>query len=99
LGQLPHRDFNEPYTGGLTWLHAAAFKLLGVSLRSLRTTVVGFAVASIPVWYYVVRRFAPPLTAALVTVTCVAWSVPNYVASMPSWYNLFFAMAALAALL
>src|SRR5215831_17279135 len=24
-GQLPHRDFNEPYTGGLTWLHAAAF--------------------------------------------------------------------------
>src|SRR5690242_16166870 len=97
-GQLPHRDFNEGYTGGLTWLHAAAFRLFGVSLWTLRATLFAFAVASIPVWYYVARRFAPPLTAAILTLTCVAWSVPNYSASMPSWYNLFFAMAAIAAL-
>src|SRR5215831_3019999 len=25
-GQLPHQDFNELYTGGLTQLHAAAFR-------------------------------------------------------------------------
>ena len=97
--QLPHRDFNEPYTGGLTWLHAAAFRLFGVSIRTLRTTLFAFAVASIPIWYYVTRRFAQPLLAGVVTLTCIAWSIPNYPAPLPSWYNLFFAMAALAALL
>ena len=25
-GELPHRDFDELYTGGLTWLNAAAFR-------------------------------------------------------------------------
>ena len=98
-GQLPHRDFNEGYTGGLTWLHAAAFRLLGVSIWSLRATLFAFAIASIPIWYYVARRFVPPLVAAIATLTCLAWSVPNYPAPLPSWYNLFFAMAAVAALL
>ena len=33
-GQLPHRDFDETYTGGLSYLHAVAFKLAGVRLIS-----------------------------------------------------------------
>ena len=32
-GELPHRDFEEPYTGGLGYLDAAAFRLFGVNLR------------------------------------------------------------------
>ena len=36
-------------------------------------------------------RFVPPISAALVTAVAVAWSVPNYFASMPSYYNLFLA--------
>jgi hypothetical protein len=98
-GQLPHRDFNEPYTGGLTWLHAAAFRLLGTSLGTLRTTLFMFAVGSVPVWYYVARRFTAPLEAGVLTLTWITWSVPNYPAPLPSWYNLFFAMGAVAALL
>lgn len=35
-GQLPHRDFAEIYTGGLSVIHALAFRALGVSLMSLR---------------------------------------------------------------
>ena len=35
-GQLPHRDFDEIYTGGLTFLNAGAFRLFGISLWSLR---------------------------------------------------------------
>jgi hypothetical protein len=35
----------------------------------------------------------------LVTLLAVAWSVPIYPAAMPSWYNLFFATFAVAALL
>src|SRR5690349_16792328 len=62
-GQLPHRDFNEGYTGGLTWLHSVAFRVFGVSIWSLRTTLFVFAVATIPVWYYIARRFGSPLLA------------------------------------
>ena len=96
-GQLPHRDFDDLYTGGLTFLHAGAFKLLGPSLGALRDTLFCAAIASVPLWYWICRRFAPPLGAAILALTCFAWSVPNYPASMPSWYNLFCAMAALAA--
>ena len=33
-GGLPHRDFPDLYTGGLTFLNAAAFRILGVDLLS-----------------------------------------------------------------
>ena len=35
-GQLPHRDFGEIYTGGLSFIHALAFRAFGVNLMSLR---------------------------------------------------------------
>jgi hypothetical protein len=99
-GELPHRDFDEVYTGGLTWVHAAAFRLSGESLWTVRATLFVATSVSIPVWYFVARRFVESSVAAgLLTLTWFLWSVPNYVASMPSWYNLFFAMGALAAAL
>src|SRR6185369_16072969 len=38
-GQLPHRDFEDVYTGGLSYLHALTFHLLGISSASLRLTL------------------------------------------------------------
>src|SRR5215813_10887577 len=35
-GELPHKDFDEGYTGGLTYLNALAFRVLGTNLASLR---------------------------------------------------------------
>src|SRR5574342_899051 len=35
-GELPHRDFDEVYTGGLSLLNAAAFRVFGTTLRALR---------------------------------------------------------------
>ena len=35
-GELPHRDFDEIYTGGLSFLYAVAFKILGLKLISIR---------------------------------------------------------------
>lgn len=91
-GELPHRDFDEIYTGGLTFLHALAFRFLGPSLLSLRIVLLVFFLACVPVFYLIALRFARPDIAALVTILGVAWSVPNYFASVPSWYNLFFAV-------
>jgi hypothetical protein len=98
-GELPHRDFDEIYTGGLTYLHALAFKAFGLNLISLRIVLLIFFIGFVPALYAIAVRFAPPIVAAAVTFLGVAWSVPNYFASVPSWYNLFFATFGILALI
>ena len=98
-GQLPHRDFGEIYTGGLSFIHALAFQAFGVNLMSLRICVFLFFLAWLPAVYYIALRFAPAIAAGTITLLAVAWSYPNYPAAMPSWYNLFFATFGAAALL
>lgn len=90
-GQLPHRDFDELYTGGLTYLHAAGMKALGVTLQVPRLILFVCFMAFLASVYAIAGRIAPP-AAALVTMALAAvWSAPNYFVSLPSWYNLFFA--------
>lgn len=98
-GQLPHSDFVEIYTGGLSFIHAAAFRVFGINLLSLRICVFLFFLAWVPPLYYIALRFTAPLAAGMVTLLAIAWSFPNYEAAMPSWYNLFFATFGAAALL
>ncbi|UCF18875.1 MAG: glycosyltransferase family 39 protein [Gemmatimonadota bacterium] len=96
-GELPHRDFDEIYTGGLTYLNALAFRVLGLNLISLRIVLYLFFLAWLPALYYVARRLAHPLAAAAVVLVSVVWSLPNYSAPVPSWYNLFMATFGIAA--
>ena len=98
-GELPHRDFTEIYTGGLSLIHALAFRAFGVSLMSLRICAFLFFLAWIPAVYYIAQRFTSAIGAGLITLLAVVWSYPNYPAAMPSWYNLFFATFGAAALL
>ena len=98
-GQLPHRDFDEVYTGGLTYLNALAFRWFGENLASPRVMLFLFFLAWVPAVFWVASRFAGTLGAAAVTLLAVAWSIPNYSAALPSWYNLFFATFGLAAVL
>ena len=98
-GQLPHRDFGEIYTGGLSFIHALAFRAFGVNLMSLRICVFLFFLAWLPAVYYIALRFTSAVGAGAITLLAVAWSYPNYPAAMPSWYNLFFATFGAAALL
>jgi hypothetical protein len=99
LGQLPHRDFDEVYTGGLSFLHAAAFRVFGENLVSLRFVLFGTILIALPVCYYIASRFTSAAIAALVTIAILFGSFPSYPASMPSWYNLIFALFATAAFL
>jgi len=98
-GELPHRDFDESYTGGLTFLNALAFRALGVNLASLRILLLTVFVLWVPCIFYVASRFVSAFTAGAITLLSVAWSVPNYPAAAPSWYNLFFAVFGIGALL
>ncbi len=99
LGELPHRDFDDLYTGGLSILHAATFRLFGVRLTHLRRTLLLFSLAAVAAIYAIASRLAGPLSAGAVTWVATAWSLPVYFASLPSWYNLFFALFGVWALL
>ncbi|HEX6533403.1 MAG TPA: hypothetical protein VF041_02330 [Gemmatimonadaceae bacterium] len=98
-GELPHRDFDAVYTGGLAMLNAAAFRLLGTNLIALRLVLFAAFLLWIPALYYIATRVAQPAAAGAAVLLAAAWSVPNYSAAMPSWYNLFLATAGVAALL
>lgn len=97
-GDLPQRDFDD-YTGGLTFVNALAFHELGVSLASMRIVLFVFFVTWVPAVFYISSRFGSPYSTGAITLLAVAWSVPNYPAAMPSWYNLFFATFGAAALI
>ena len=96
---MPHRDFDELYTGGLTYLNAAAFRVSGANFATLRWMLFLFFLAWVPALFYIASRLVPPLAAGLITCLAVAASVPVYSAPVPSWYNLFFATFGTAAAL
>ena len=98
-GDVPHRDFDEIYTGGLSYLNAFAFRVFGTKLSSLRYVLYIFFLAWVPSVYYSASRFISPLIAGVVTLLAVAWGLPNYAAAVPSWYNLFFATFGIASVL
>ncbi|MGV2339425.1 MAG UNVERIFIED_CONTAM: glycosyltransferase family 39 protein [Planctomycetaceae bacterium] len=98
-GELPHRDFDDMYTGLLTVLHAGAFQLLGVRTESTRWLLLA---ASIPFFvsiYRVSRRWLSALDAGGMVVLCGMWSVRLNPESLPSWYILFLTVVLLDALL
>lgn len=98
-GQLPHRDFTELYTGGLTFLNAAAFALFGENLIWLRVPMFLLFVAYVPCVYLLARRFVPCLVALLAAAFAVAWGPATYPAAVPSWYLLFFSVFGALALI
>ncbi|GAC1491058.1 MAG: hypothetical protein NVS1B5_15980 [Gemmatimonadaceae bacterium] len=97
-GELPHRDFDDLYTGGLTYANAAAFRLFGTTLITMRLVLFAVFLAWVPAVFYIASRLARPAAAAAITLLCVAWSLPNYPAPLPSWYNLFLTVFGAAAL-
>jgi hypothetical protein len=92
LGHMPHVDYEEPYTGGLSLLHAIAFRTFGVDLLHLRWILFAAVVAGQLVFYVTLRRFLPPIGAAFASTLALTWSFPNYFASLPSWWVLLCAI-------
>jgi hypothetical protein len=98
-GELPHRDFDELYTGAESYLNALAFLLWGEQLSSIRTMFLGFALVFVWFLHRVARRLIPPGVAEVTVLTSLAWGLTNYFEAMPSWYNLFFIVFGMAAML
>ena len=98
-GELPHRDFGDPYTGLNAMVGALAFRLFGVELSSLRIPLAAAFAVWLPGVWLVARRFAGPTVAVAATLLAAAMSVPAYPAAMPGWFGLFAATWGLWALL
>lgn len=98
-GQLPHRDFFATYTGGLAMLDALAFKVLGISILSMRLAFLATYLLWVPLFWGIARRLTSPWIAAVATLAAVAGTLPAYPEGMPSWFNLFLATAGIWALL
>jgi len=98
-GELPHRDFDDTYTGGLAMLHAGAFKLLGISILSTRATLYAASWGFAGLLFLLGLRTGSRGVASLLALLGLSLGVARYFTSMPSWYNLFLGVAFLAALL
>lgn len=98
-GALPHVDYQESYTGGLSYLYGLLFALTGVELLHIRWLLFAGAAWCLTLVYLICRRYVPAIGAALATWVALVWSFPNYFAGLPSWWLLICAMTSLWALL
>jgi hypothetical protein len=86
-GELPHRDFHEIYSGGLSYWHALLFWLFGEQLIVLRRALVFLAMPSVLAAYAIALRFtASSVLAGIVAVAGVIVSVGTL---HTVWANLY----------
>ncbi len=94
-GEVPHVDFDDPYTGLLSWAHSLAFEYLGISVRSLREfhafVFVAYQVVLLLLGKHLLKRWS--LALAFLWTGSV-WAAPCYPASMPTWYVLYTSLTA-----
>ena len=98
-GEVPHVDYEEPYTGGLALAHALVFKVAGIDLVYPRWLLFAGAVLVQVLIYLILSRYLQPIGAALCSWLALGWSFPNYFAALPSWWLLICAVAGLWAFL
>lgn len=98
-GEVPHVDYEEPYTGGLSLMHALVFRLAGIDLIFPRWLLFAGAFGAQILVYAILRRYVQPIGAALGAWLALGWSFPNYFAALPSWWLLICALVCLWAFL
>ena len=97
-GQRPQVDFHDVYAGALSHLDAASFKMFGINMLAPRIMLLIFFVPAVAAIWYIASRMVRPAAASMITLLAAAWSVPQYPCPNGSWYMLYFAVFATAAL-
>jgi len=98
-GELPHRDFVGLWSGGLDHLNAAAFRMLGVRLATLRMVVATAWLLGLAAMFAAGRHFLRAWIAAALTVCAALWTLPLSPHPLPSWYTLVLGLFGIAAVL
>lgn len=60
-GQLPHRDFDDLWTGGWSFAHAGIFAAVGHSMAHMRTAILGAWLVGLVLLYQLSRRWVEPV--------------------------------------
>lgn len=94
-GEHPHADFDEIYTGGLTYLNAWTLKAFGMHFLALRIPYLVALTLFVGSVYAVGRRFFTRLHSALIAAATVFLGPYMTSSPMPSSYNVFVAGVAL----
>lgn len=94
-GEIPHIDFDDPYTGLLTFLHAFAFKILGVGSDTTRYILFGISVIFIAYFMSYLWKHRCSVS----SIICAQWlfilvAFLHYPASMPTWYTSYLGVVA-----
>ncbi|MGC2240473.1 MAG: glycosyltransferase family 39 protein [Acidimicrobiia bacterium] len=87
-GQTPHLDFDDPYTGLLSYLNAFALGAFGENLLSLRYPywlLVGLWMIAM---LALAKRVLGPVESALAVAGIAFASVFTHISPMPTWYIL-----------
>ncbi len=94
-GGLPHVDYQERYTGGLTWFYAEVFRFSRIDALTLRWVLFAGAALAQLITYSLLKRYFGPVAAAVISWVALVWSFPNYFAPLPSWWLLICALCCL----
>jgi hypothetical protein len=98
-GELPHRDFVALWSGGLDYLNAAAFRVLGPRLATLRAVVAAAWLLGLAAMFVAARHVLSAWVAGALTLCAALWTLPLSPHPLPSWYTLFLALFGVAAML
>lgn len=91
-GDLPHRDFDEVWTGGWSFFQAGIFRVFGTSLAVMRVPIFVSWLLSLVAAFAIARRFAATFAAAVATFVCAVWSLYAWHLPLPNWYYPAFAL-------
>jgi hypothetical protein len=94
-GGMPHVDYQERYTGGLTWFYAEVFRFGRIDALTLRWVLFAGAALAQLITYSLLKRYLGPVAAAVSSCVALVWSFPNYFAPLPSWWLLICALCCL----
>lgn len=87
-GQVPHRDFDDPWTGAWSLFQAGVFRLAGPSLAALRVPIFIAWLAGLAAAFRLARRFSGTGSAAVVTLVSAVWSLYAWHFPLLNWYYL-----------
>jgi hypothetical protein len=95
-GQMPHRDFDDPWTGGWSYFQALLFGLFGTRLSIVRIPIFFAWLMGLASAYGLMRRFGSPLLSAGVALAGGLWSLYVWRFPLLGWY--YFPLALLTCL-
>jgi hypothetical protein len=93
-GELPHRDFDDPWTGGWSFFQAFVFQQMGLTLRAIRIPMFIAWLLGIVVAARIAARFVSATMSAVAAGACALWSLYAWHLPLLNWF--YFPLALLS---